>query len=299
MNLKPFKCDYCDKQFKRKFHLTRHMVAHSENPKPFTCTIENCTQRFSNKHHLTRHVKIIHDQDRYRCKLCDTRFKKKSQLQKHIKESHYTLYNQDDFTPMYSEDAFFYEDSIEKKVKKGNHFWIIQSLREFLRWRAVSIGNGGQYHKRHRVLPWFQLWCLGEGDQRNWLRFSSRRDEISTKERLLQMSLWQLFQDFLNGTISELVTLLIWTRWILSDPTSERLIWRWSPSNVFNLAAKLNFLTRTLWPAIASKNTLTRNWVQNLLGCLEWHSRITLMLFNKTICKISVTIVKMTTSQVF
>lgn len=121
-NLKPFKCDICDKEFKRNSHLKRHMTCHSENPKPFFCSLDGCTQRFSNKHHLVRHIKLVHDQDRYRCKSCDMSFKKKKLLQKHLIDEHGSFQGPETVdstrTPRYSELPFEFDDSIQKKIKK-------------------------------------------------------------------------------------------------------------------------------------------------------------------------------------
>ena len=121
-NLKPFKCEICQKEFKRNSHLKRHMTCHSENPKPFLCTLDGCAQRFSNKHHLARHVKIVHDQDRYRCKSCDVSFKKKKFLQKHFTDEHTSFYGRETAestkTPRYFDESQIYDDFPQKKVKK-------------------------------------------------------------------------------------------------------------------------------------------------------------------------------------
>lgn len=108
------------------------MVSHSSDPKPFICSVDNCIQRFSNKHHLDRHVKIVHDQDRYRCPECDVSFMKKKQLQKHNKDVHEMLPSTElensnnlpdpeiygDFPPI------IYNDFLQKKLKKGIEFFM-------------------------------------------------------------------------------------------------------------------------------------------------------------------------------
>lgn len=125
-NLKPFKCEICQREFKRNFHLKRHEASHSDNPKPVACTMEDCTRRFSNKYHLARHIKIVHDQDRYRCQFCDVSFKKKRFLQQHMSDTHSSIYNNQSTmnsfeNPAESEQPYLSDEfSSQKRVKIGN-----------------------------------------------------------------------------------------------------------------------------------------------------------------------------------
>ena len=88
LNTRNFICDSCSKDFKRNSHLQRHKLIHSNNPKPFSCNIDNCIQKFSNKQHLERHINIIHSQQKIRCENCDITFNKKIQLLKHNTDAH-------------------------------------------------------------------------------------------------------------------------------------------------------------------------------------------------------------------
>lgn len=49
-------CHYCNKEFTRAHHLSRHILLHT-GEKPYVCTFENCTQAYNRKDSLTRHIR--------------------------------------------------------------------------------------------------------------------------------------------------------------------------------------------------------------------------------------------------
>ena len=86
---KPFKCDIdgCDKAFKRKDQLTRHMRSHITD-KSFLCDYENCHKAFATDAHLRRHKKTHISLERYTCDICHMSFHKKTQLRAHNISDH-------------------------------------------------------------------------------------------------------------------------------------------------------------------------------------------------------------------
>lgn len=52
--------DDCQASYRRKDHLTRHLLQHEG--KTFKCPMENCNLIFSIKGNMARHVKEIHDE---------------------------------------------------------------------------------------------------------------------------------------------------------------------------------------------------------------------------------------------
>ncbi|KAJ7949362.1 Transcription factor IIIA [Quillaja saponaria] len=101
-NERPFVCpvDDCHSSFRRKDHLTRHLLQHQG--KLFKCPIENCNCGFSVQGNMKRHVTEIHggdpstanveSQKQYICPEigCGKVFKFASKLQKH-EDSHVKL----------------------------------------------------------------------------------------------------------------------------------------------------------------------------------------------------------------
>lgn len=80
---KPFRCDICDKCFKRKSHLTRHRLLHT-GLKPFSCDI--CQERFTRSENRQRHImQMHHEGSQYRCNVCQKVFSKVHSMKRHMK----------------------------------------------------------------------------------------------------------------------------------------------------------------------------------------------------------------------
>ncbi|XP_061945073.1 transcription factor IIIA-like [Populus nigra] len=99
---RPFKClfDDCHASYRRKDHLTRHLLQHEG--KLFKCQIENCNREFVYPSNLKRHVRELHDESspsssfggekQYVCQEpgCGKAFRYPSKLRKH-EDSHVSL----------------------------------------------------------------------------------------------------------------------------------------------------------------------------------------------------------------
>lgn len=85
--------DDCQASYRRKDHLTRHLLQHKG--KTFKCPIEDCSREFAFQGNITRHVKKFHNenstptkvasQEQYICPEigCGKVFKFASKLQRH------------------------------------------------------------------------------------------------------------------------------------------------------------------------------------------------------------------------
>ena len=56
---KPFKCDNCDKSFKQKSHLQRHVASVHEGIKSFQCSA--CGKYFTTKRSMCDHIATVHE----------------------------------------------------------------------------------------------------------------------------------------------------------------------------------------------------------------------------------------------
>ncbi|XP_042343949.1 zinc finger protein 836-like [Plectropomus leopardus] len=77
-----FKCDVCEKAFKYKSFLQRHMIIHT-GEKPHSCN--TCGKRFSRTSILNAHMRTHTGQKPYSCDTCGKTFSQTSTLSAHIR----------------------------------------------------------------------------------------------------------------------------------------------------------------------------------------------------------------------
>ena len=59
MEKKPYKCDLCNSEYKRKDDLEKHKMIIHEGKKPFQCHI--CSAKFVHKTTLKNHIQNFHE----------------------------------------------------------------------------------------------------------------------------------------------------------------------------------------------------------------------------------------------
>lgn len=88
---RPYVCEICQKGFTIKKTLQDHMLTHSEE-KNYGC--DTCEKRFRQKCALIRHIRVVHEGikcnsgEPFICNLCQMRFTQKSSLRRHMKNVH-------------------------------------------------------------------------------------------------------------------------------------------------------------------------------------------------------------------
>ncbi|KAH8347001.1 hypothetical protein KR059_004076 [Drosophila kikkawai] len=75
-------CPTCNREFKKKEHLTQHVKLHA-GLRPFKCSEDGCDKAFSRKEHLSRHLISHSGQKMYTCEVCRKPFSRKDNLNKH------------------------------------------------------------------------------------------------------------------------------------------------------------------------------------------------------------------------
>lgn len=84
---RPFSCTFegCMKAFRKKFTLQNHMLTHESGiNKPLNCHIKNCSHSFIQKNELKRHLRTCHGEKFYKCEYCKAEsFDRKGELRIH------------------------------------------------------------------------------------------------------------------------------------------------------------------------------------------------------------------------
>ena len=87
---RPFKCDICNMEFTRKFHLKNHIRCVHEKKKlikPYKCEI--CAKAFVAPSDLKLHHAVVHEGKKpFSCKECEENFASKQALLAHTRRRH-------------------------------------------------------------------------------------------------------------------------------------------------------------------------------------------------------------------
>ncbi|KAL1332889.1 hypothetical protein HN51_061656 [Arachis hypogaea] len=81
-------CQQCGASFKKPAYLLQHMQSHSLE-RPYVCTVDDCQASYRRKDHLTRHL-LQHEGKTFKCPMdnCNLIFSIKGNMARHVKEIH-------------------------------------------------------------------------------------------------------------------------------------------------------------------------------------------------------------------
>ena len=79
-------CGQCDKTFRRRDHLNKHVLSIHTSERRFSCHI--CSKRYTSMGTLRQHMNNSHSQKMLSCQFCDKTFARNDHMQKHIQGVH-------------------------------------------------------------------------------------------------------------------------------------------------------------------------------------------------------------------
>ena len=142
-----YDCDMCEKRYKHKSHLNRHIKSTHENVR-YNC--DQCDKSYSTKTDLRCHIQIVHEKVRYKCEECDLSLINKRNLYVHVKAVHQKFrYNCDKCEKTFSTQEYLktHIKSAHEKVRYNCEFCDkIFSLKTSLKKHVKSAHENIRYN---------------------------------------------------------------------------------------------------------------------------------------------------------
>ena len=123
-----YKCEICNKTFKRKDYLKSHIKIVHENTKKYECP--SCALKFTLKHNLTRHQRSHQTNMMPKCHICNINFKNNRSLNAHKNKFHRKKCQECTYSAA-SEEALK-DHSFCKPCRKHDCEFVTQNERQLL-----------------------------------------------------------------------------------------------------------------------------------------------------------------------
>ncbi|XP_071174642.1 zinc finger protein 236-like isoform X2 [Mytilus edulis] len=151
-----YKCQICDKSFKRSGHLKEHLMIHQPDSKPrfkspgnHKC--QHCNKAFQKPSQLERHIRIHTGERPFVCEICSKSFNQKNALQIHMKKHS----GEKPHRCSYCELAFTQKGNLKTHIKRAHHMDMVHSMnipKSYVPPAGANVnikteGEGGSIHE--------------------------------------------------------------------------------------------------------------------------------------------------------
>lgn len=138
---RPFKCNLCDKAYRKRYELKAHRATHLEES-PHVCHI--CNKSFKRKLNLAVHIRIHDSNNRVPCRHCGELF-----VEGYIKKHELTHTIERPYTCEICQKPIFrkwyynvHRKECEQRLKEGKNIYMKKYLPVGVRWTKKHNGKG-------------------------------------------------------------------------------------------------------------------------------------------------------------